>query len=430
MPSYTDCPEQDGVIQVPPGTLCQISLGSGDVLSNTLIDITASGADVFITADGTDWTIRNVGIRGQIAARDDPPLAVVKDRGGTSRIENCYFGDGGAGSLHDKAGIFVHADHSGRLLVDRCYIANFKDAALYASPPGNPDTSYFAPNDIGQGGTVEVTNCYFENNMVSDVRLGTTGSLAQNVVAVGNDHRGFWSYYETQTFENCDAAGAGRSFEAGGNTHGKQGDAVMELVDCRADSRINPDGGADIVGTPGSNPRTTPPDGVPTSPQAAASGESNGGGNGGGQPDYDHDLVIGTVQGAPLVSYELLTENEPVPGPEAETPGTDTITQTNDGAWRVSGTVGNGAVDDFRFDGAALNFTADHPDSEWYLELDGTRVTVDELVTQTGGDTPVSPPDPPQQAGFGPAAAVFLGAAGAYLYAKTREDEQWSATQE
>ncbi|MFC4359853.1 right-handed parallel beta-helix repeat-containing protein [Halobium salinum] len=263
-------------IVISAGETRTFELGDGDVLENTIIDITASGATAFVYAAGRGWTIRNVAVVGRHPERNQPVL-LAKDFGGGSVVENCYFG--GDPSAPKATAVFVHAEHSGDLLVRNCVFEDWTDNAIYASPPGNPDIEHYRPDNVGQGGTVRVENCYFENVHVAGVRLGTDGSYARNCVFNGGPHRGFWGYYGETTYTNCHAV-ANYPFYAGGLTYEKQGSATMVLEDCCGEGTLEALGGAEIRGDPCRAPQTSPPAGVPMSARAAASGPPDAASNG------------------------------------------------------------------------------------------------------------------------------------------------------
>lgn len=107
---------------------------------------------------------------------DDPFCLVpgLLHEGGEGVIEDVRAPDG-VESLSRKGGVWVNFLHAGDLLFRRCEFSNFSDNALYGSPPGASH---------GEGGSVRVENCLFENNNVTAIRLGTPGSYAKNCTVV------------------------------------------------------------------------------------------------------------------------------------------------------------------------------------------------------------------------------------------------------
>lgn len=251
------------VIRVPAGTTRRFSVGAGDRLENKIIDISARGAQYRINASGNGWVIRNIGIRGRFQTSEKLSPIIVSTNGGDGLVENVYLGDGGGGG---STGIFVLRSHSGTVTIRNVNVQGWPDNGIYASAPGN-STEHSAP---GSGGVVQIENAFGADNGVSSFRIGTTGSYCRNCVNVGGD-RGFWGYYEETRFIECDSSGAGEQFRAGANAWEKGRRAIIHLVDSRASGRINTGPGT-VIGTPASDPRTSPPDGVPLSAEQAACG--------------------------------------------------------------------------------------------------------------------------------------------------------------
>lgn len=248
-------------VSVSAGETRTFRLGGGDALEDTLIDITADGAEYRILAEGSGWSVSNVGVKGRFDTNQKLSAFVVQ---GDGAVENVYLGDGGGG---ESTGLYVHADHAGRITIDRANVRGWPDNGIYASSPGNGSSH---PNP-GRGGTVEITDCYGADNGTSNFRIGTSESVCENCVAVGGD-RGFWGYYERTEYVGCSASGAGEQFRAGADAWPKSTDAVVVLDDSHADGTLN-SGPGTVEGEPGSSPETSPPSGVPSSAEAAARGE-------------------------------------------------------------------------------------------------------------------------------------------------------------
>ena len=275
--------QEPETITVPSGQVHTINLGDGESLENVVIDITSDNSGYEIRAEGSDWTIRNVGVRGQYDNGGDTPFHVRDtDPNGESVIENVYLGDGAADAFqwntHQVTGIYVHADHAGDLLVKNVYINEFRDNAIYASDPGHPEWEYAA------NGTVRIEDAFARNGGFN-FRISSEGSYCDNCVSVITEPyntggpRLFTDYFSRGLeFRNCDAVGGGEYIGWSNGTtawpeYTENGDVYLE--NCRADV-------GQLVGgehpdqwtgeEPGSDPDPEPPSGVPQSPEEAAGG--------------------------------------------------------------------------------------------------------------------------------------------------------------
>lgn len=76
-----------------------------------------------------------------------------------------------------KGAVWVPFTHAGDVLFRNCEFSNFSDNALYGSPPGQGPP-------LGEGGSVRVEKCHFENNNITAIRLGTPGSYAKNCTVI------------------------------------------------------------------------------------------------------------------------------------------------------------------------------------------------------------------------------------------------------
>lgn len=139
------------------------TLGDGDTLENVLFDITADGASLKIRPNGSNWTIRNVGVKGQPHGWKLPNTSYVigatVTKGGNGLIKNVYIGDG-ASAQDDVIGIFVTLDHAGTVTIRDCNLQQWPNNGVYGAPPGRS-----APTDGGGGGgEVHIERCYARNN--------------------------------------------------------------------------------------------------------------------------------------------------------------------------------------------------------------------------------------------------------------------------
>lgn len=259
-------------ITVAAGETFTKSLSNGETWENKLIDITADGAAYEIEARTDNWTIRNIGIKGTYPNRSGegvtPFIVHVESPDATGTIENVYLGDGDVGETYDTSGaaqavgLFVDNSHAGHLDIRNLYVSNWSNNGVYGSAPGNPASDKYP----GEGGTVTIDTAYAENNDVAGFRLGTAGSTLTNCVTVGN-RKGFWAYYEEIDAVNCDAYHNNKS------SFTINEGVTLHLSECRATG--SPDWGhlnnmGTVHGSLAGNARSTPPQGVPTSPVAAA----------------------------------------------------------------------------------------------------------------------------------------------------------------
>ncbi|WP_247004532.1 hypothetical protein [Halosolutus gelatinilyticus] len=170
----------------------------------------------------------------------------ISDPDGSGLIRNVHSPDGTV-PYYRKGGCWVNfLLHRGHLQIERCSFENFSDNAIYASGPGRPS---------GGGGSVGVENCFFRNNNVSSIRLGTAGSYAKNCTVVfdgegppplpwgGLTGRTAWLWYEFDGYlENIDVVS---DHEAGHGVYDRNGTAYeqpnsIDLQNCRFE--LNADG--------------------------------------------------------------------------------------------------------------------------------------------------------------------------------------------
>ena len=267
-------------VTVPAGEIAEFSVGSGEILENLLIDITASRADVAIRASGDDWTIRNVGIRGQSERGRGGVQWAVLWVDGTGTIENVYLGDGCVSGV-DRTGIAARADaHAGHFEVHNCYVAGWSDNGIYTSHAANHAQ-----------GTVHLQDCYFRDNNVAHYRLACDGDSAVGCVAHNTGNvpalpdgavwsRGVFTYYGSPAgrvqIEDCDidvtASNTNGTAEAFAGYSSGGGESTVISVE-NTEYRGSVDGpSVELDGTNGNDPDLVPPESVPTEPVDAARG--------------------------------------------------------------------------------------------------------------------------------------------------------------
>lgn len=401
-------------VTVGPGERINPTVNSGETLSNVLYDITADGADVMISTNGTGWEVRNVGIRGRYNVGDDDLGAPgtgsgfnkVLDINGEGVLDTVYLGDGAAEGAQKSLMIIGPGDlGGGHVQINRMYGAEFSENANYVA-------GYAGEAQGGQGGSVEFKNCHMRDNNVAHFRC--SGNLTLRNVTITNTNmvpplytthgdvshvinsRGiradYNSLYGPVEAYNCDIDVT--TSNTCNPRHGRQvnhcaASAVsidqngqpgqVKLYDCEVRGSIS--GGVEENNV-GSNPDTSVPAGVPTSAKQAATGDVSGGNgdNGDTSPGYDHLLELSTgISGS---TYMFTVDGDVTRGPKAEQ-NNDTIEDLGDGRYRVSGETGNNFADNYRFSGRITEISSNDGIENWTLKLDGQEVTRQELLDMT-----------------------------------------------
>ncbi len=394
-------------VTVGQGERRTISLGDGDTLEDTLFDVSAQGANLFIRASGSDWTIRNVGVKGSFDrdANDGQVMRCdVPSSSGEALIENVYLADG-VGEDTNKTAINVGPDHAGHIECRNLAVARWSSNAIYAAgfgrirEPGTTD---------GAGGTIAFRNSYFCNNNIAHLRLAADGTEVENCVfentsdvppiptshGGGSDvvnSRGIYTGYgdpsQTITVKNCDFnitssnTNGAASVAISGN-HATYGElTTVRLVDCQTQGRIV----GDNVETEnvGNSPDTTPPDAAPMTPEEAASGGGTSGNSDGSgnttssdpQTDLSNTITVSGGSATNLVEYEF-TVSEDLEAYEGIT-AEDTIDGTT-----AQGGVAGGA-DTYAFAGEVTDFSSTE---DVAVTINGQSVDTAELSDSSGSD--------------------------------------------
>ena len=254
-----------------------ITIDAGETWENKLIDMT-TGQDIVITAHSSDWTIRNVGFKGENTSGTGSATFGISDTaGGTSTVENVYLGDGSSTGNsnpngHGQTAFWIAPDHSGHIDFTNVNIQNFADNAIYGSAPGNKG-----------GGTVHIDSSFAANCYVSHFRLATEGSKVTNSSVYvdkseGYVGRGIWAWAPgTIEVDNCQIEMNGQNTAIDAGANGNPTEVVVTASEYDEAAGVAEHAGSNVqlgenVGT---NPDAFIPDGVPTSPEEAASGGSN-----------------------------------------------------------------------------------------------------------------------------------------------------------
>jgi len=273
-------------IVVPPGGHYLARVTDGDVFCNTLVDITAPNATFKIDADGSDWEVRNVGVRGVwdvVSDGHEQAVSVVVPSGATGVIDTFYFADGCPDDTYPGVtGIYVQREHAGALEISNVNIQDMPNNAIYASTMGRPDENQHGAHG-GKGGVVKIRDSYAAACQAAHFRIGTTGSLVKNCVAVGGD-RGVWAKFNDIRIVDSDLTGHSQSYCDGDIVCGSYGWEVSQQAQSTLDNTVfghSAPGDQDVnyAGTIHGQsadraPRTTPPVGVPLTPEDAAAGDA------------------------------------------------------------------------------------------------------------------------------------------------------------
>ncbi|MDZ7729859.1 MAG: hypothetical protein U5K37_00860 [Natrialbaceae archaeon] len=249
-----------------------ITVSDGERFENVLIDSRAQGARVTVVAHGTDWVIRNVGVRGRLDIGEHAAVFGVSDTGGGESVfENVYLGDGSAdgGGATSETGVWVSPEHSGHLDFSHVNVQSFPDNGIYGSAPAG-----------NGGGTIHIDQSYAANNYVSGFRIGSEGSKVTNSSVYldeeGYDGRGIWVWSPGPCeIENCQLELNGRHFSvtAGANGAGTNVSIADSDYDTGYNGGIQESHGSTVsMGeSVGTDPEATPCN-VPLSAEDAARG--------------------------------------------------------------------------------------------------------------------------------------------------------------
>ena len=273
------------VIEIPANTHDTIFVRSGETFENKIIDVSAEGAQCSINSrNETNWTSRNIGFRG--LADGGAFFGVSDTGGGTSRMENIYIGDGTVPGHRSGLGIFVGGEHNGTIEMDRIYIEGMGDNSFYCSSATD--------------GEVHISNCYSKNSWVTHYRLthgsvtncvGVTDQSPRSRDSPNHEGRAVWTWEPGEVeVRDCHFVNEGRF-----PTYVTQQNAVTNVYDTQhTGSRLTGgDGTTNLRSGNGSSPRDFVPEGCPTSPEEAASGDGSSGDSGGERDDsLEHAMTF------------------------------------------------------------------------------------------------------------------------------------------
>ncbi|RLM54028.1 hypothetical protein DVK02_11415 [Halobellus sp. Atlit-31R] len=412
-------------VRIPEGTYQYYGSGLGGGRSDAAL--VGVGEVVFtnevgeyretIQAESGVVEIRNVTLRGaaEVDDGDEARFRLEADSDGRVLLDNFNLPDG-VRDPGNAIGFYVPSGHAGVVEVRNCYVANFSNNGIYASSPGK-----------GADGQVIVENCFFRNNNISGIRLGSTDSVARNCLVL-NDKEAPHIYSGSSinmrgirireagdniTIENCEIIhsyeGAGGPIVLHFGAEGGSGtikdtlirnetgtDAILEKGDAAAGwdaSNVSITGGGDLD-YPSNLDGICVGSGCPVptgdDPQGGSSGSTTTEtevGTGGTElsvvtTNSDGAEYTFTTTGAiePLYDRDRYSADTAAPA--------DTAAENADGTWTATGATGGGAAsgDSFFYDGTMTDFSATGDVDAITLYADGRVVTAEELIAAGSDD--------------------------------------------
>ena len=131
-----------------------------------------AGGSVAVIASG-DAAVREVTINGSCRNQVSMFRMEVRNPSGSGVAESVRVRDDQRSTW--LTGAYVGEEHSGEVTFRNCEFSEFTDNGLYGSAPGI---------DGGGDGAVHTVDSRFENNNVSNIRLGSSGSTARGDAVV------------------------------------------------------------------------------------------------------------------------------------------------------------------------------------------------------------------------------------------------------
>ncbi|WP_390287746.1 hypothetical protein [Haloarchaeobius amylolyticus] len=383
-------------------------VGDGETLENLLIDISAQNAKFYIRANGRDWTVRNIGIKGTWDDdKKEEPFIVSVSSDGTGVVENFYWADGTAPFDRQRTyggaatGCYVANAHSGTLIMENLNLQGFSDNGVYGSSPGDlPSHS----SGGGGGGEVIIKNSYAANCAPAGFRLGSDGSRLENCV-VTNCTRNYWGFYHDTKVVDCDLSNSSQHGDIAVSDSYWDHAATVTAENAYFETTAKHGTNGRVIGTSAERtPRTRPDqvEGVPLTPEEAASGSSSAQPSSPPTSDEDdetdaadeHLLAFVTDPDAQYASYELTAKeaaefatapyNSPS-GSQIESGSSNDTIEEKDGVYHVSGVTGGGYGDAYRVQGPVTSINIDQPDVMW-VELDGEKHSPEEIIDKTASN--------------------------------------------
>ncbi|WP_408957953.1 hypothetical protein [Natrinema sp. 74] len=376
-----------------------IRIGRGETFENKLIDLT-TGESFLIYVEGANSVLRNIGFKGLY--RGGSFMISINTGKGDVLVENVYLGDGatkeGADFVHGPGAVFMHRGSEADMTFRHCNVQGYPNNGFYCS-----NTPY--------GGSVRFESCFGKNNGVTTFRCGSADDEIVNCVAY-NDNTdygdGYGGYVEahgrpvwvwnggTVTIRNSHFADGPYSYALVAGANGSPGSVDFQSGGIRGQIKRASGSTVTVADEVSSDPDLSIPDGVPTSPEEAASGgsgDSSGSGTGqsndGGSDQLPNVLLVdGSPADATRYEFSVDGSLEHANYEGASIDDGDTI----DGS-TVRGSVADWK-DAFRFSGEVTDLTVDGPGS---VRVNGERVDpadygqrLPHVLKVTGRGTPTS----------------------------------------
>ncbi|QLG48570.1 hypothetical protein [Natrinema halophilum] len=346
-----------------------VRIGSGETFENKLIDLT-TGESFLLYVEGSNSVIRNVGFKGLY--RGDSFMIAINAGPGDVLVENVYLGDGatkeGSSFVHGPGGVFMHKGSEADLTFRNCNVQGYPNNGFYCS-----NTPY--------GGSVRFESCFGKNNGVTTFRCGSEDDEIVNCVAYNDNTdygRGYGGYGETNgrpvwvwnggtvTIRDSHFADGPYPYSMVAGANGSPGSVEFQSGGISGQIRRANGSTVSVASDVSSEPDLSIPEGVPTSPEAAAAGSETTDLSGGSDSDQSDDenpqlpnvlLVDGSPSDATRYEFSVDGEIEHSNYEGASIDDEDTIDGTD-----VSGSVADWK-DAFRFDGELTDLTVDGPGS-------------------------------------------------------------------
>ncbi|MFC6767461.1 hypothetical protein [Natrinema soli] len=346
-----------------------VTVNRGETYENKLIDLT-TGESFLIMVNGADSAVRNIGFKGLY--RGDSFMISINAGKGDILFENIYLGDGatkeGASFVHGPGAVFMHRGSEADLTFRNCNVQGYPNNGFYCS-----NTPY--------GGSVRFERCFGKNNGVTTFRCGGEDDEIVDCVAYNDDTdygRGYGGYGETNgrpvwvwnggtvTIRNSHFADGPYPYSLVAGANGSAGNVDFQSGGYRGQIRQANGSTVSIGSDISSEPDLSIPDGVPTTPEEAASGAETAGSSGGTSNE-------GTTadEESPQLPNVLLVDGDPSDTTRYEFTVDGAIEHANyegasiDDEDTIDGTTVQGSVADwkdaFRFDGDLAELTVDGP---------------------------------------------------------------------
>lgn len=361
VPGATSAATGYDVVEVNAGDTFQKTLSQGETWENVLIDISAQGAGYRITATTDNWTIRNIGIRGQLDSTPGSQNFVVQvpSSGATGVIENVYL----PGTAYSRStspfpsGIYVHFNHAGDLEIRNLYAENLPSHGVYGSDPGSPTNN-------GNGGTVRVHDSYVADTENSGFRIGSDGSYVDNCVSF-RTVRGLWSRWANTEARGCDFGDNGTDIVVGQSGYSRSSTVTLD-GSTRFETVAEANG--TLKGSSAGTPQERIPASCPQTAEEAASGSTSSSSSNTPSADLPENTLTITGQGEPTKYYVETTDTIARNPDRGNLQQHDVIDGTSATGWVT--TPDN--VDGFRFDGELVDVRFEQGAAR--VEVNGTEI--------------------------------------------------------